>query len=190
MTDAEKEMIRFLRMEGLGYGAVAERLGLSENTVKSYCRRNHLTGVAAKERAKVCRECVVPLASVPGRKGRKFCCGGCRRDCCGHRCGRIRSWYTGRRIMCCPADIAGGSLKAMGIGGGNIVAMNAISGSGSGKGEVRMTAEQFEREKKYQAAVAVARSMLEKGVIDEQDFLRVEEKMREKFRPVLGGFLL
>lgn len=92
--------------------------------------------------------------------------------------------------MCCPADIAGGSLKAMGIGGGNIVAMNAISGSGSGKGEVRMTAEQFEREKKYQAAVAVARSMLEKGVIDEQDFLRVEEKMREKFRPVLGGFLL
>ena len=53
-----------------------------------------------------------------------------------------------------------------------------------------MTAEQFEREKKYQAAVAVARSMLKKGVIDEQDFLRVEEKMREKFRPVLGGFLL
>ncbi|MCI8790782.1 MAG: RNA polymerase subunit sigma-70, partial [Lachnospiraceae bacterium] len=41
MTDAEKEKIRFLRMEGLGYGAVAERLGLSENTVKSYCRRNH-----------------------------------------------------------------------------------------------------------------------------------------------------
>ena len=39
-------------------------------------------------------------------------------------------------------------------------------------------------------AVAVARSMLKKGVIDEQDFLRVEEKMREKFRPVLGGFLL
>lgn len=79
VTDAEKEKIRFLRMEGLGYGAVAERLGLSENTVKSYCRRNHLTGVAAKERAKVCRECGIPLAAVPGRKGRKFCCEGCRR---------------------------------------------------------------------------------------------------------------
>lgn len=73
VTDAEKEKIRFLRMEGLGYGAVAERLGLSENTVKSYCRRNHLTGVAAKEPVMVCRECGVPLASVPGRKGRKFC---------------------------------------------------------------------------------------------------------------------
>ena len=75
--------------------------------------------------------------------------------------------------------------------GGNIVPMDVISGHGSGKGAaVRMTAEQFEREKKYQVAVAVARSMLEKGVIDEQDFLRIEEKMREKFRPVLGGFIL
>ena len=92
--------------------------------------------------------------------------------------------------MCWPAGMADGSFGAMEIGGGNIVAMNAISGHGSGKGAVRMTAEQFEREKKYQAAVAVARSMLERGVIDEQDFLRVEEKMREKFRPVLGGFLL
>lgn len=93
--------------------------------------------------------------------------------------------------MCWPAGIAGGSLKAMGIRGGNIVPMNAISGRGSGKGAVWMTAEQFEREKKYQAAaVAVARSMLKRGVIDEQDFLRVEEKMRQKFRPVLGGFLL
>lgn len=75
--------------------------------------------------------------------------------------------------------------------GGNIVPMDVISRHGSGKGAaVRMTAEQFEREKKYQAAVAVARSMLKKGVIDEQDFLRIEEKMREKFRPVLGGFIL
>ena len=79
MTDVQKEKIRFLRMEGLGYGAVAERLGLSENTVKSYCRRNRLAGMAAKGPPDICRECGVPLASVPGRKGRKFCSEGCRR---------------------------------------------------------------------------------------------------------------
>lgn len=78
----------------------------------------------------------------------------------------------------------------MEIGGGNTAPMNVISGRGLGKGAVRMTGEQFEREKKYQAAVAVARSMLRQGVIDEQDFLRIEEKMREKFRPVLGGMIL
>ena len=78
----------------------------------------------------------------------------------------------------------------MGIGGGNTAPMNVISGLGLGKGAAWMTGEQFDREKKYQAAVAVARSMLRQGVIDEQDFLRIEEKMREKFRPVLGGMIL
>ena len=67
MTDAEKEKIRFFRMEGLGYGAIAVRLGLSENTVKSFCRRNHLTGVAAKEADTVCRHCGQSLAELPGR---------------------------------------------------------------------------------------------------------------------------
>jgi len=52
-----------------------------------------------------------------------------------------------------------------------------------------MTKEQFDREKKYQAALAVARNMLAKEIIDEADFLRIEAKLREKFRPILGGFL-
>lgn len=79
MTDTEKEKIRFLRMEGLGYGAVAARLGLSENTVKSFCRRNHLTGAVAKEASMACRHCGQPLAESPGRKGRKYCSEACRR---------------------------------------------------------------------------------------------------------------
>lgn len=52
-----------------------------------------------------------------------------------------------------------------------------------------MTKEQFEREKKYQAALAVARSMLKEGVINEEDFLRIEANLRAKFKPILGGFL-
>lgn len=70
----------------------------------------------------------------------------------------------------------------------NIVHMNAISRPVSGK-EESMTKEQFEREKKYQAALAVARSMLCQGVINEEDFLRVEARLTVKFKPVLGGFL-
>lgn len=52
-----------------------------------------------------------------------------------------------------------------------------------------MTKEQFDREKKYQAALAVARSMLRQKVIDEEDFLRIEARLKENFNPVLGGFL-
>lgn len=77
----------------------------------------------------------------------------------------------------------------MEIRGGNIVPMPVISRSGSGKGAA-MTKEQFEREKKYQAALAVARSMLRQGVINEADLRRIEARLKEKFKPVLGGFLL
>lgn len=66
--------------------------------------------------------------------------------------------------------------------------MPAISWRVSGKGAA-MTKEQFDREKKYQAALAVARKMLEKEIINEDDFLRIEAKLKEKFRPILGGFL-
>ncbi len=76
----------------------------------------------------------------------------------------------------------------METGQGNIVLMPAISRRVSGK-EAAMTKEQFDREKKYQAALAVARKMLEKEIINEDDFLRIEAKLREKFRPILGGFL-
>ena len=77
----------------------------------------------------------------------------------------------------------------MEIRGGNIVPMPVISRSASGKGAA-MTKEQFEREKKYQAALAVARSMLRQGVINEADLRRIEARLKEKFKPVLGGFLL
>ena len=66
--------------------------------------------------------------------------------------------------------------------------MLATSQRGSEK-EAAMTKEQFDREKKYQAALAVARAMLKQGVIDEADLLRIEAKLVAKFRPVLGGFL-
>ena len=50
-----------------------------------------------------------------------------------------------------------------------------------------MTKEQFDREKKDQAALAVAREMLQKGVINEADFLRIEARLAAKIRPGLGG---
>lgn len=44
MTDYQKTQIMKLRAEGLGYGKIAQRLGISLNTVKSYCRRNNVNG--------------------------------------------------------------------------------------------------------------------------------------------------
>lgn len=71
---------------------------------------------------------------------------------------------------------------------GSIVPTPAISQRGSEK-ETAMTKEQFDREKKYQAALAVARDMLRQGVIDESDYIITEEIMRKKFHPVIGSFI-
>ncbi len=79
MTDEEKERVRFWRCEGLGYGTIAARLGLSENTVKSFCRRNQLTGVAAQKPILLCRHCGGTLPPQEMGRKRKFCCEACRR---------------------------------------------------------------------------------------------------------------
>jgi len=51
-----------------------------------------------------------------------------------------------------------------------------------------MTQEQFDREKKYQAALAVARALLKQGIITEDDFDKTEAVLRAKFKPFIGTF--
>ena len=42
MTTAQKQLIEFLRGKGESCAAIADDLGISENTIKSYCRRNNM----------------------------------------------------------------------------------------------------------------------------------------------------
>jgi len=51
-----------------------------------------------------------------------------------------------------------------------------------------MTPEQFEREKKYQAALAIARALLKQRIITEVDYAKTEEVLRMKFCPFIGAF--
>ena len=51
MTDRQKERIRQMRADGYGYMKIAQELGISENTVKSFCRRKGLNGAAAADTA-------------------------------------------------------------------------------------------------------------------------------------------
>lgn len=47
MTDQEKQRIAVMRSLGESYNEIAGKLNLSVNTVKTFCRRNQLTGVRA-----------------------------------------------------------------------------------------------------------------------------------------------
>ena len=61
ISDKQKQRIEMLRSLGYGYRKVAGKLGLNLNSVKSYCQRNGLGGVAK-------------------RKKKRFCCDKCRNE--------------------------------------------------------------------------------------------------------------
>ena len=49
-----------------------------------------------------------------------------------------------------------------------------------------MNKEQFERERLYQATLTLARTMLRRGLITEDELTIIDTKMRKKYRPLLG----
>ena len=49
-----------------------------------------------------------------------------------------------------------------------------------------MTAKQFDREKNYGAAMAIARAMLAKGIITEDEYNKIDAMFTEKYRPLIG----
>lgn len=76
MTDLQKEKIIAMRLHGIGYVKIGELLGISNNTVRSFCRRNGL-GSAAKNTAQ-CKQCGKPMKFISKQKPRKFCSDHCR----------------------------------------------------------------------------------------------------------------
>ena len=53
-----------------------------------------------------------------------------------------------------------------------------------------MTSEQFDREKTYQAALAVAQAMHRQGIVDDGDLDKMERAFRRKFCPYIGALIL
>lgn len=82
MNDTEKLQIQRLRAEGCGYGTISEQLGISINTIKTYCRRHGFGGVAVEPKEdsvkKFCRCCGIPVMQTAGRKEKRFCSDKCR----------------------------------------------------------------------------------------------------------------
>jgi endogenous inhibitor of DNA gyrase (YacG/DUF329 family) len=74
MNKTQAEQISRMRGEGLGYQKVADALGISINTVKSFCRRNSLMAVDGGR----CPECGSALIQTEGVKHRRFCSDYCR----------------------------------------------------------------------------------------------------------------
>ena len=86
MTDNEKEQIRQLRLQGNGPRTIARIMGISENTIKTFCRRQRIECTEIIPRiidepeseAPRCKYCDEPLIRYEGRKKKMFCSDRCR----------------------------------------------------------------------------------------------------------------
>ena len=48
MTNGQRQKIKMLRYQGVGYGKIAKATGLSRDSVRNYCKREGLNGYAAE----------------------------------------------------------------------------------------------------------------------------------------------
>ena len=73
----KKEKIIELREKGYGYGKIAELLGISINTVKSFCRRNNITKGENNQIKDIviCPNCGEEINVI---KKKRFCSNKCR----------------------------------------------------------------------------------------------------------------
>lgn len=86
MTENQKTRIAGLRAKGMGYGKIAQELGVPVNTIKSYCRRNSLGGNASVEvpvkalsgETSYCENCGKEIHQIAKQKKKRFCCDKCR----------------------------------------------------------------------------------------------------------------
>lgn len=73
MIDSQKHNIIALRQKGMSYGEIANKLEISINTIKSFCRRSSI-----EQGKNICKHCGKPVEQNPGRREKKFCSDACR----------------------------------------------------------------------------------------------------------------
>ncbi len=80
MTIETREKITRLRHDGTGYTTIAAMLGISKETVKSFCRRNGLTGNTDEALLSegMCRNCGAEIIQNPKARKKVFCSPACR----------------------------------------------------------------------------------------------------------------
>lgn len=83
MQEEQKQIIITLRSQGESYAGIADYLGMSPNTVKSFCRRSRIRpspglNLNAGKTADVCKNCGASLGQNSGRRKKLFCSDRCR----------------------------------------------------------------------------------------------------------------
>lgn len=87
MTEIQKQQIQTMRSNGLVFADIADKLHLSVNSVKSYCRRNAIW--KQENTAALCKHCGAVLNNTPGHRQKTFCSAVCQQ----------KYWWENRNLM-------------------------------------------------------------------------------------------
>ena len=200
MTQEQKILILHYREQHMTYRQIGEKLGLSPDTVKTFCRRNtpqeDRTEASASSQ---CRNCGAPVHPLPGRRERLFCSPACRtaywrkhnllgkdpRYCAG--CGALLTGGSASRKYCSHACYI---RHRFGSSAAPSAPQREAKTPHLEKAEPLvplLTKEQFERELNYRAALSIAKQMREDGLVTPGEFVQIDRFLRRKFSPVWGG---
>lgn len=89
MTDVERQKITELRINGVGYKAIAASLGMNRSNVRRFCQRHGIAGDSVvvalnleeqKNSSMICLQCYKALKQTSRGRTRKFCSEECRRN--------------------------------------------------------------------------------------------------------------
>lgn len=200
MTKEQKTLILYYREQHMTYRQIGEKLGLSPDTVKTFCRRNTLREDRTEASASSqCRNCGAPVHPLPGRRERLFCSPACRtaywrkhnllgkdpRYCAG--CGALLTGGSASRKYCSHACYI---RHRFGSSAAPSAPQREAKTPHLEKAEPLvplLTKEQFERELNYRAALSIAKQMREDGLVTPGEFVQIDRFLRRKFSPVWGG---
>lgn len=117
MTNEQRQKIREMRYQGLGYEKIANATGLSRDSVRGYCLRNGLGGFAADLRAEYhkimeeefififCLNCGKKIEQNRSGRKKKYCSLNCKRE-----------WEkTHRKTHVIYCDYCGKEFKSLGV---------------------------------------------------------------------------
>lgn len=84
MDELQRQKIRKLRSHGYGYLRISSQLGISPNTIRSFCKKENIAGyikigeqLRGKDNLTICKQCGKKFYQIAGRKNKIFCSDSC-----------------------------------------------------------------------------------------------------------------
>ena len=188
MTNVERDYIIRYRQAGKSCAEIARILGLSANTVKSFCQRNSIVPIAPNTQASL------PTLSETVC----LCCGekwsfspiASRRASARTLAGCVGGTPTGTwRKMPQTAAVSPAGVCFVLRGNKNIAATPAISKrdlEGTHMGAI-LTQEQFDREAGFRLSLSIMNRLMEENLLTPKEYGQIERILARKFSPVWAG---